>query len=451
MAIALLFVSAALVALVPPTRAGAAIVFSEDFEDGVIEPDWSRSDSDNGSGLDYWGVSDFRANGGNYSAWAAQVGNQSEGTYVGQNNSDPGVQQYDNDMQADLVIDLRVNGYTSLTLSFWYYAKTESGGGDWIQAWYEAGGVQTVIFNPRGSTGNQWTNITPLTVPNNVSKLIIRFHSDSANHGFEGAYVDDIVMTGIENVPPASVVGSMPAFTNDAPYEVPYTAEDNANASGVAYVELWYRLGSTGNFTLYNTTANPMGRWRTLTIPFDAAQAAGDGRYEFFTVAVDRAGNREDLPVGPDGSVTIDLTAPTLAIASPSAGAETGADVTLEWDASDGLSGIDRYEVALDGGAFESTGATDSKAFVGLSPGPHTAVVRAYDRAGNVEEAEVTFIVLAPSEGPAPEFPWWIVLLVIALALGGILFFVWWKRKKDEEEAKKALKAMEPPKGPGSA
>lgn len=431
-----LFLMAFLVAWIPPVRAGAAIVFSEDFEDAVIEPAWDRFDADNASGLDYWGVSDFRAHGGNYSAWSAQVGNQSKGPNAGLNNSDSGVQEYDDDMQADLVIDLRVNGYSSLTLTFWYWARTESGGGDWIQAWYEAGGVQTVIFNPRGSTGNQWENITPITVPNDVERLIIRFSSDDANHGFEGAYVDDIVMTGIEDIPPASNVGSLPVYTNDAPFEVPYDAQDNPNASGIGYVELWYRRGTSGNFTPYNTTSNPSGQWTTLTVPFDSALADGDGYYEFYTVAVDRAGNPEAAPTSPDGSVTIDRTAPEITITDPAPGASLQPSVSVVWTSSDALSGIDHYEVSLDGGPFESTGSTAVKSYTGLTAGPHTVVVRAFDRAGNVREEQVVFDVLGGA-----EFPWWILLLLAAIVVAAVVFFVWWKRKKDEEDAKKALRA----------
>src|SRR6266571_3127778 len=162
----MLLAGLALIAVPARVSAGTAIVFSEDFESGQISPNW-------------------RVHGGNFSAWCAQVGTQSIG---GQNNSD--VHLYDDEMQADLVVNLSANGFVSLTLSFYYYSHTESGGGDWIQAWYEAGGTQFAIFNNTGGTGNKF-DLASVAVPTNVERLIIRFHSDSANHGFEGAYVDD--------------------------------------------------------------------------------------------------------------------------------------------------------------------------------------------------------------------------------------------------------------------
>src|SRR2546426_4096555 len=111
--------------MIPPhASAGTAVVFSEDFEAGTIGARWNSSDLNAASGLDFWGISTYRINTGNYSAWCAENGTQSD---TGQNNS--AVHQYDDNMQADLVIDLRVNGFTSLVLSFYYYSKTENGGG----------------------------------------------------------------------------------------------------------------------------------------------------------------------------------------------------------------------------------------------------------------------------------------------------------------------------------
>ncbi len=428
--IAFLFVGVALLVPAPRVAAGTAIVFSEDFESGQIPSAWAVLDSNPLSGFDYWGISSYRTHGGNYSAWCAEIGTQSIG---GLNNS--AVHEYDDNMQADLIVNLSANGFTSLTLSFYYYSHTESGGGDWIQAWYEAGGTQFPIFNNTGGTGNKF-DLASVAVPTNVERLIIRFHSDGANHGFEGAYVDDIVLTGFESTPPTSSVSSLPTYSNAVPTMIPYTAQDNANASGVAYAELWYRQGTSGNFTLYTTPADPSGDWITRLIPFDATLAAGDGYYEFYTIAVDRAANTEAPPSTADASTTIDTTAPSLAITSPSAGAQIeGSTVGVTWNASDGLSGIDHYEVSLDGGTFLSTGAIASTSVGDLATGNHTISVRAYDRAGNVREASITVTVL----GGAP-FPWLWLILAVAVILGLLLlFFVWWKRREEKEEGEAAM------------
>jgi len=433
---ALVLAGVASIAPAPPVAAGTAVIFSEDFESGIISSSWEVRDTNPLAGLDTWGISDYRANSGNYSAWCAEVGTQSIG---GQNNT--AVQEYDDNMQADLIVNLSANGFTSLTLSFYYYSHTENGGGDWVQAWYEAGGVQFAIFNNTGGTGNRF-DLASVAVPTNVERLIIRFHSDAANHGFEGAYVDDIVLTGSESVPPTSSVSALATFSNAVPTMIPYTAQDNANASGVAYAELWYRPGTSGNFTLYTTPADPSGQWITRSIPFDASLAAGDGYYEFYTIAVDRAANVESPPSTADASTTIDTVAPTLTITSPTAGAQIdGSAVAVAWNASDSLSGIDHFEVSVDGGAFTSTGTIASASIGDLAAGNHTITVRAYDRAGNVREATIGVALLGGA-----AFPWLWVILAIAVILGLLLFFVWWKRRKDEEEeaAIAAAGAVEP-------
>lgn len=370
----------------PRARAGISVVFIEDFESGAIASGWSRADNNPTGGLDYWDVSDWRAHAGNYSAWSAQIGQQSD---TGLNNS--AVHQYDDSMQADLVVDLRANGFTSLTLSFYYWSRAESGGGDFIQAWYEAAGNQTIIFTNTGGTGNKW-DLASVAVPNDVERLIIRFQTDPANHGFEGAYVDDIVLTGTEDVAPTSRAGPLPGYTNQVPYPIPYTAQDNSNASGVAYVELYWRASTAGNFTLYNRSANPLGRWYVSPISFDPSFAVGDGYYEFYTIAYDNAQNAEAPPASADASMTIDTEPPVLTITAPTVDAWMNASsASVLWQGSDGGSGLDRYEVAVDGGAATSVALATSHAFTGLGEGTHEALVTAFDRAGNDVSRTIPF------------------------------------------------------------
>ena len=216
------------------------------------------------------------------------------------------VHQYDDNMQADLTVNLSVSGYASLTLSFYYWSRAEAGGGDYLEGWYIAGGVPTMIFQNRGTSN--W-NLVSLPVPNNVEQLVVRFTSDAANHGFEGAYVDDLVLTGVENNPPTSDVSPLPTYENSKVFDIPYVASDGANESGVGYVELWYRNATTGTFKNYTRPANPLGRWFLSPIRFDAAYASNESYYEFYTIAVDNAGNREAPPLTADATTTVDATA----------------------------------------------------------------------------------------------------------------------------------------------
>jgi LPXTG-motif cell wall-anchored protein len=186
----------------------------------------------------------------------------------------------------------------------------------------------------------------------------------------------------------------LPQYTNQDPYAIPYAAADNANASGVAYVELWYRTATTGPYTEYTTLQNPEGQWTSATIPFDARSAAGDGYYEFYTVAVDHAGNTEAVPPSPDANLTVDTVAPSLTINEPAPGALLNvSSVAVSWQASDAVSGVAGYAAAVDGGAFAPTSGGGSATLNGLSQGVHRVTVQATDRAGNVAQQNVTFTV----------------------------------------------------------
>ena len=94
--------------------------------------------------------------------------------------------------------------------------------------------------------------------------------------------------------------------------------------------------------------------------------------------------------------------------------------MTLSWTGTDAGSGIDHYEVRVDGGTFESVGSKTS-ASLQLADGSHTIVIRAIDRAGN--EVSMAFIVRVDTNplstsgpyGAAPLYA--IVLAVIAVAV----------------------------------
>lgn len=96
-----------------------------------------------------------------------------------------------------------------------------------------------------------------------------------------------------------------------------------------------------------------------------------------------------------------DTAPPTISITSPSQGAVVIApSVTVEWEASDADSGIDRFEVSVDEGEPQVLpAAARSHPVPGLSDGLHEVTVTAVDVAGNVQLASVSFVVdtLAPT------------------------------------------------------
>jgi hypothetical protein len=93
-------------------------------------------------------------------------------------------------------------------------------------------------------------------------------------------------------------------------------------------------------------------------------------------------------------SFVVDTVAPSLAITAPTSNSNVGTTVTVKWSGSDSTSGISAYAVRSDDGAWTQL-PPDVTIFAlsGLSAGSHTASVRAFDAAGNVAEASVTFTV----------------------------------------------------------
>ena len=109
----------------------------------------------------------------------------------------------------------------------------------------------------------------------------------------------------LDTVPPTSSAGSLSPFQTSPTFEVPYTASDPSSGSGVASVQLWYRVGTSGPYVLYGT-------FTSAPISF---AAASQGIYQFYTMATDNAGNVESAPSSPDAQTLVEIDRPTTLIA----------------------------------------------------------------------------------------------------------------------------------------
>ncbi|MEF8874798.1 MAG: S8 family serine peptidase, partial [Candidatus Thermoplasmatota archaeon] len=115
-----------------------------------------------------------------------------------------------------------------------------------------------------------------------------------------------------------------------------------------------------------------------------------DGDHTVKVRATDMADNSETTEVG----FTVDTTPPPIAISAPEEGDTFNvSQVNVEWSGEDETTGIDYYEVRLDGGIWENVGEIESHTFDGLNDGDHTVKVRATDMADNSETTEVGFTV----------------------------------------------------------
>ncbi len=176
----------------------------------------------------------------------------------------------------------------------------------------------------------------------------------------------------------------------------PYWRNTVLNISAIAtnaeYVELWYSYasinGSYGNYSLFANDTDSSDGW-SWTFDFPD----GDGWYRFYSISGNSSSGYRDLPPDlPDAECGYDVTPPSIIINSPINGTITNtSSMTIMWAGNDSVSGIDHYEIRIDGGSWLNVGTSTSHDFTSLSDGSHTADVKAVDNAGNEATDIVTF------------------------------------------------------------
>jgi len=181
------------------------------------------------------------------------------------------------------------------------------------------------------------------------------------------------------NAPSVSITAPAPDSYADSKYvTVTWAASDSG--SGVATLQLSLDSGApvdlASDATSYSLT-NLSEQGHSITL-----------------LAADAAGNLAMETV----SFAVDITPPQLSIIAPSGRYVNTKDLQLYWVGSDSNSGIDHYELSLDGTPPVKVAGAFGYAFPGIPEGAHSVVVRAFDRAGNVaaKMAEVTVDVTPP-------------------------------------------------------
>ena len=144
----------------------------------------------------------------------------------------------------------------------------------------------------------------------------------------------------LDTIQPSSSVGALPATTPDASLSVPFTATDEG--TGLSYAELWlrHRPAAGAEWGLWTMVATGDLSPFTIGLPF------GEGSYEFYTIGVDIAGNREVAPASADAATTYGSdTAPPVSQAGPLSAVYTSSSVDVPYTASDDASGVASVEL----------------------------------------------------------------------------------------------------------
>ncbi len=137
-----------------------------------------------------------------------------------------------------------------------------------------------------------YSNLATLELPALIGEHIVAAQvRDAAGHE-SGVALAPIFLQ--DSRPPESSVAPLdPRYTTPS-IDIGYTASDDL--SGVDDVELWWRYRASAADPWGDWAMGPAGASSPIPFTFDA----GFGLYEFYSIAVDVAGNREDAPSAAD-------------------------------------------------------------------------------------------------------------------------------------------------------
>ncbi|MDO8586327.1 MAG: S8 family serine peptidase [Armatimonadota bacterium] len=152
----------------------------------------------------------------------------------------------------------------------------------------------------------------------------------------------------VDTSAPVSAAGSIDCGYTSPAFDVPFVVSDTGCA-GMGAVGLWYRSrplsgGAWGAWVQYP------GSYPSSPVPFDSNTAGGDGEYEFYTLATDRAGNPEAAPPSADCGTKILTTGLAAPILSPEPVRTPGDTNQICWTGADPAATLYQGQCSRDAG-----------------------------------------------------------------------------------------------------
>jgi len=178
--------------------------------------------------------------------------------------------------------------------------------------------------------------------------------------------------TIVDGTPPVSLAGPLPAYTNKTAIAVPFKADDIG--IGLDHVQLYYRkdLGPWASF----------GNFTTSPIPFTSK---GDGKYDFYTVALDTLGNKEKKSAVVEAYITVDTLTPVTNLTVLGTLGDNGwyvTNLTITMSTNEVVKNIAYTKYRLDGGNWT---VYSKGGFQITGSGKRTLEFYSANKAGNVE------------------------------------------------------------------
>ena len=339
-------------------------------------------------------------------------------------------------------------------------------GGDWIEyrgSFVVSGdGGHTVEYNAVDGVGNSFAGSASVSIDGTAPHSVL---SADGIVGRDGWFVSEVGLT-IESVDAASGVaqiqvridgGAPTRYTSaillgDGIHTIVYAATDAAgnleplhsaivSVDSTAPRSTISLFGTPGDHGWYRSTVVAALRSEDVTsgiaslgyrldgggwVSYAGAIAMSSGSHTIQFAASDVAGLTEPVQ---SVVVRIDADPPILEHLVPS-GHLTSTHVTVRWSGADVGSGIDHYQISIDGSGWMDLGSKSDTALL-LSDGRHTITVRAVDVAGNTAKSTVDVIVdtgVFSLGGPYGGLPTFGVLAAVVLLLTAI--GVWRRRRR---------------------
>jgi hypothetical protein len=239
-------------------------------------------------------------------------------------------------------------GWTNWTATFSLVFDDGSGASEVVALdWTGSGGSGSTWFDKQfGTDGNQWRRFR-VAIPTGLDKrslramprwnLTVRTPGSVTANNYASASLRADWLHADDGVKPASnAIAATPVWNYDLPAGVGWTASDNA---GLGSLSLWSRRRPFGGAWTAFASEGAVSVSGYAASGSSVFADAGEGLYEFYTIARDGAGNEELPPSAPDMSLGIDRSGPSLSAFAPS-GWATNLTVTGNTDAADPGSGL---------------------------------------------------------------------------------------------------------------
>lgn len=244
-----------------------------------------------------------------------------------------------------------------------------------------ASGVQASFY--RLNDGAWYTYTVPFAVTGNMEHNVEFYSVDKAGN----SETTRSQAVKIDNLAPSTLLGLSGALGDGGWYRSTVSATLNGSDSTSGLREMFYNLDGAG-FTLY----------------LSAFPISGEGSHTLLHYGVDQAGN---AAVANIDTVRIDTHAPGSLIVAPFIGQViSGTTTTVRGTAGDGLSGLYRVEISVDGAPWQTANGREAWTFEWSLPGDgnHTIRSRSVDNAGNVETPPASVTAMVDNARPSSAF-----------------------------------------------